>query len=110
MRKAPGLPSRLQILHGLSTPGATVESRLLRPETKTQQMPRVFRFLVKLQALAQERLEGYRLHVEQAREEIEALQVSPLHSNYWQWCASFRHDVEVLVTLVLFERAVLSVP
>ncbi len=30
------------------------------------------------QALAQERLEGYRLHVEQAREEIEALQVGPL--------------------------------
>lgn len=29
------------------------------------------------QAVAQERLEGYRLHVEQAREEIEALQVTP---------------------------------
>lgn len=28
------------------------------------------------QALAQERLGGYRLHVEQAREEIEALQAS----------------------------------
>ena len=30
------------------------------------------------QALAQERLEGYRLHVEQAREEIEVLQVRTL--------------------------------
>ena len=35
-------------------------------------------FSLVLQAMAQERLGGYRLHVEQAREEIEALQVSKL--------------------------------
>lgn len=37
------------------------------------------RFLANAQALAQERLEGYRLHVEQAREEIEILQVRTIH-------------------------------
>lgn len=58
------------------------ESRLLRSETQNARNtpPGFLYFLVKLQALAQERLESYRLHVEQAREEIEALQVSPLHS------------------------------
>lgn len=47
-----------------------------------QECPGFLYVFFKTQALAQERLEGYRLHVEQAREEIEALQVSPLHSKY----------------------------
>lgn len=51
------------------------------PGTNTKSAHRTFSAI---KALAQERLEGYRLHVEQAREEIEAVQVRTLqlHQHY----------------------------
>ena len=60
----------------MSSPDAVLESRRLRPDTQNALIARVFCVCGRMQALAQERLEGYRLHVEQARDEIEALQVN----------------------------------
>ena len=50
---------------------------VLVPVDQTKQGNKFFSLVAsdEFQALAQERLGGYRLHVEQAREEIEALQV-----------------------------------